>query len=98
MNYEDIFDENAIKAIKKLVNGMVVKEVTKEYVSEEGELKLIKKKVNEKTLPPNTDIVKMLFSSSKSETSKYKEMTDEELEEEKQRLLLEIQKESNDEN
>ena len=99
MNYEKIFDNNTIKAIKKLANGMVVTEITKEYVSDEdGDLKLIKKKVNEKMLPPNTDIVKMLYTSVKEDTNKYKAMTDEELENERNRLILEIQKEQANEN
>ena len=91
---DEIFDKNTIKAIKSLASGMIIKEVTKEYVADDnGEMKLVKKKVNEKMVPPSTDICKMLYSSTKSEENKFKNMTDEELEKEKQRLLKELQKE-----
>ena len=91
----EIFDNNTINAIKNLASGMVVKEVTEEYVADDnGDMKLVKKKVNKKTLPPNTDICKMLYSSVKSEEGKYKLMTDEELENEKQILLRQLQKEN----
>lgn len=90
----EIFDNNTIKAIKNLANGMILKEVTEEYaVDDKGEMKLIKKKVNEKMLPPNTDICKMLYSSAKSNENSYKTMTDEELEIARQKFLKEIQKE-----
>ena len=45
-------------------------------------------------LPPSVDVVKMIYASSKEETNKYKNMTDEELEREKQRLLQELKKEN----
>ena len=90
----EIFDNNTIKAIKSLAAGMVVKEITEEYVADDsGEMKLVKKKVNEKMLPPNTDICKMLYSSAKCDENKYKLMTDEQLEKERQRLLKELVKE-----
>lgn len=90
----EIFDNSTINAIKSLASGMMVKEVTEEYAADDdGNMKLVKKKINKKMLPPNTDICKMLYSSVKSDESKYKSMTDEELEKEKQRLLKELSKE-----
>lgn len=84
----EIFDNSTIKAIKSLASGMVVKEVTEEYaLDEKGEMKLIKKKVNEKMLPPNTDICKLLYTSAKANESNYKTMSDEELQKERQRFL-----------
>lgn len=91
---DNILDENTIKAIKSLASGLVVKEITKEYVADDnGDMKLVKKKVNEKMLPPSTDICKMLYANSKTNENRYKDMTDEELEKEKLRLLQELQKE-----
>lgn len=57
-------------------------------------MKLVKKKVNEKALPPNVDLLKMLFQQQDI-VDEYEEMSDEELEQEKQRLLNEL-KEKND--
>lgn len=57
-------------------------------------MKLVKKKVNEKALPPNVDLLKMLFQQQDI-IDEYEEMSDEELEQEKQRLLNEL-KEKND--
>ena len=56
-------------------------------------MKLIKKKVNEKTLPPNTDICKMLYVSAKSNENSYKTMSDEQLEKERKRFLKLIHEE-----
>ena len=70
--------------------------MTSEYVLDEetNEMKLVKKKVNEKALPPNVDLLKMLFQQQDI-VDEYEEMSDEELEQEKQRLLNEL-KEKND--
>lgn len=90
----EIFDNSTIKAIKSLASGMVVKEVTEEYaLDDKGEMKLIKKKVNEKMLPPNTDICKMLYTSAKSNESNYKTMSDEDLLKERKRFLNQIREE-----
>lgn len=91
---DDIFDENTLRAIKTLTSGMVIKEITKEFVAnEQGDLVLTKKKVNEKMMPPNIDVIKMIYSSTKDNSNVYKDMTDEELMQEKLRLLEELKKE-----
>lgn len=96
MNYENIFDEKTIEALKSLAIGLKVKETTDEFVTDEkGELKLTKRKVNEKNIPPNTDILKMLYQSSKEDTNKYQNMSDEELEKERIRLLNLLKDEEN---
>ena len=90
----EIFDKDTIEALKKLATGLIVTEVTKEYTKDDnGDLQLIKQKVNEKMLPPNTDIMKMLFQSARENNSKYKDMTDEQLLEEKERLLKQLKNE-----
>lgn len=64
--------------------GYDVKEVVEEYVSDDsGEVKLTKKKVTKKNVPPDINALKILMENS----TKLNEMSDEELENEKQRLL-----------
>lgn len=88
---QELLNEETLNAIKTLAKGLVVKEITKEYSADEnGELKLVKKKVNAKMLPPSVDVVKMIYSSNLDNQNKYKSMTDEELEQEKIRLLKEL--------
>lgn len=69
--------------IKKAL-GYDVKEIVEEYVSDEdGTVKLSKKKVTKKNVPPDMTALKMLLESDKPISS----MSDEELEKEKTRLL-----------
>ncbi|MBE7083099.1 MAG: hypothetical protein E7373_00670 [Clostridiales bacterium] len=69
--------------IKKAL-GYDVKEIVEEYVSDEdGTVKLSKKKVTKKNVPPDLTALKMLLESDKPISS----MSDEELEKEKTRLL-----------
>ena len=67
--------------------------------SETNEMKLVKKKVNEKSLPPNADLIKIIFQQIRDEQNKeldYDRLTDEELENERQRLLKELKEMEND--
>lgn len=79
-------NEDAIKsALVKKALGFDAVEVVEEYaLGEEGEIKLSKKKVTKKTVPPDVTAIKMLIDPSENDLT---QMTDEELEEEKQRLL-----------
>ncbi len=54
--------------------------MVEEFTIEDGELKLVKKKVTKREIPPDIKAVKLLLEERG-------EATDEELEEEKQRLL-----------
>lgn len=51
-----------------------------EYAVQDGELKLVKKKVTKREIPPDIKAVKLLLDGRE-------ELTDEELEAEKQKLL-----------
>lgn len=74
--------ENAL--LKKAL-GYDATEVVEEYVSsEEGEIKLTKKKVTKKNVPPDITAIKILIDR---EQVPIEQMSDEELETEKQRLL-----------
>ncbi len=75
--------------IKKAI-GYDTTEVIEEYVSsEDGEVKLTKKKVTKKNVPPDLSALKMLLES---ENVTLADMTDEELLAEKTRLLSELKK------
>ncbi|MBQ8197195.1 MAG: hypothetical protein IJZ73_03955 [Clostridia bacterium] len=64
-------------------------ETVSEYVSnEEGEIKLTKKKVTVKSVAPDMTAIKLLMD----EQSPLEQMTDEQLEQEKSRLLELLQK------
>ncbi len=77
--------------------GVTTKEVTSEYAmdDETGKLKLIKQKINEKNLPPNADIIKLIYSKNETK-DEYENLTDEQLIKEKQRLLKELKENDDD--
>ena len=54
---------------------------------------MVKKKVQEKSLPPNIDIIKLVYQHLVDSKQDYNKLTDEELEVEKQRLLKELRRE-----
>ena len=78
--------ESDIKsALIKKALGYDATEVVEEYVSnDDGEVKLAKKKVTVKNVPPDITALKLLIGD---QVVAPEEMSDEQLEEEKQRLL-----------
>lgn len=73
-------------ALLKVALGCKVAEVTEEYAEVDGELKLTKRKETKKDIPPDLKAVQLLLAG-KEEKMEYAAMSDEELEEEKKRLL-----------
>ena len=76
-------------SLLKKALGYEVDEVTEEYAMEENELKLTKRRIVKKHIPPDYSAVKVLcdyFSDNKN----LEEMTDEQLKKEKQRLLNQL--------
>ncbi len=72
-------------ALIKKALGYDATEIIEEYVAgDEGEIKLSKRKVTKKNVPPDITAIKMLIEEGGKSV---KEMSDEELNEEKQRLL-----------
>ena len=72
-------------ALIKKALGYDYKEVVEEYVSgEEGEVKLAKKKVTTKNVPPDITALKMLLDEQHADLES---MSDEELSAEKMRLI-----------
>ena len=76
-------EENIKSALIKKALGYDSKETVEEYGDCDGEIKLLKKKITIKPVPPDVSALKMLLESLPDISS----LTDEELEEEKQRLL-----------
>lgn len=74
------------KAIYQLAKGMTLEEITEEYgVSEYGEIELQKKRITKKMMPPDLDAYKLLYGETV-----YDDLSDEELEKEKQRLIKQL--------
>jgi len=89
--------EQKIKqALTKKAVGYSAKEVVEEYQDEDGIMKLTKKKVTKKHVPPDTTAAKLVMEGFKDELN-LELLTDEQLEAEKQRLLNAL-KEDNNEN
>ncbi|MBQ3214065.1 MAG: hypothetical protein IJB10_03585 [Clostridia bacterium] len=71
----------------KKAKGFVVEEVTKEFVKEEDKMVLHKKKVTTKEFPPDAGAIKFLLELEKFNTNEFALLTDEQLKEEKIKLL-----------
>jgi len=82
-----------IDALLKKAIGYQTKEIVEEFgFDDEGKVSLSKKKVQTKDIPPDTSAAKLLFELLCETSLKNVEtMSDEELEEEKNRLLKEIE-------
>ena len=78
-------------ALKKVAFGFSVEEVTEEYSVEDGEVKLVKRRETRKDVPPDLKAVKMLLDGGEKPLT---DMTDEELEKEKRRLLQLLKEEN----
>lgn len=94
---EKRLNEKKVKAalVKKAL-GYDATEVVEEYVSDEaGEVKLSKKKVTKKNVPPDMSALKMLMDETFVPVG---EMSDEELEKEKERLIKELSEKQKKEN
>ncbi len=79
--------EKIEKALWKVAMGYQVAEVTEEFAEVDGELKLTKRRRTKKDVPPDLKAVQLLLSG---QGERYEEMSDEELEKEKTRLLAEL--------
>ena len=75
--------EESIKdALKKCAVGLSASETVEEFAVENGELKLIKKKVTRRDIPPDIKAVKMLL-----EDDGLNSLSDEELVAEREKLI-----------
>ena len=85
---EKIKEEKINDALLKVALGYQVVEVAEEYADVDGELKLTKRKKTKKDIPPDLKAVQLLLSAENE--GNYGGWTDEQLLEEKQRLLAEL--------
>lgn len=86
-------DKEIQEALKKRATGYETTEITEEYSSsDEGEIRMVKRKIVSKNVPPDVSAVKLLFDNDSGDD--ILNMTDEELEQEKLRLLNVLLKES----
>lgn len=77
-------------AVLKRALGYEAEEVVEEYSGEDGTL--LKRKVTRKNVPPDISAAKLILSGEEKQKDIW-EMTDEELAEEKRRLLALLKKE-----
>ncbi|MDE5600976.1 MAG: hypothetical protein K2J16_00575 [Clostridia bacterium] len=84
-------DEEILNALLKRAKGYSYKEVQEEYaVKDDGEIALTKRKVLEKYCPPDSSALKTYMELNGDKD--VSELSDEELEKEKMRLLKELEK------
>ena len=67
------------------------KEVVEEYVNDENEMKLVKKKITKKHIPPDINAARALLEKcSDNEFNHLQDLSDEELEEMRKKIIEEI--------
>lgn len=85
-------DEGIKKALLKCAVGFDTSEIVEEYTVDEGELKLVKRKVTKRDVPPDIKAVKMLLDGEADAS----QMSDEELEERREKLIAMLKEEGVD--
>ena len=83
-------EEKIGEALLKVALGYQVAEVTEEYAEVDGKLKLTKRKKTKKDVPPDLKAVQLLLASE--DGGGFGDLSDEDLEMEKARLLTLLQK------
>ena len=88
---DKLSEQEYIKSLKKSLfkkaTGFVVEETTKEFVKDEDKMVLSKKKVTTKEFPPDSSAIKFLLELEKFNNNEFENLTDEQLHQEKLRLL-----------
>lgn len=85
-------DDGLKKALFKCAVGFNTSEVVEEYAVDEGELKLVKRKVTKRDVPPDIKAVKMLLDGEADIAG----MSDEELEERRKKLIEMLKEDKNE--
>ena len=83
-------EEKIGEALLKVALGYQVAEVTEEYAEVDGKLKLTKRKKTKKDVPPDLKAVQLLLANEND--GGFGDLSDEDLETEKARLLTLLQK------
>ena len=86
-----MIEDDILGALKKCAVGLETNEIVEEYDAKDGELRLVKRKVTKRDIPPDIKAVKMLM-----EVGGVDSLSIEELEEEKKNLLKLLSKEEED--
>ena len=87
-------DERLEELILKVARGFQLAEVTEEFVEVDGEMRLTKRKKTKKDVPPDWKALQLLLGSR--DDVDFSAMTDEELEQERERLLQQLRAKSVD--
>ena len=88
--------KDLLSAVRRKAEGYKTEECVEEYGVNEGQLTLCKRKVTLKDVPPDLTAVKMLMEISSGD--EYETMSEEELQQEKQRLLKLLKEKENETN
>ena len=83
-----MIEDDILGALKKCAVGLETSEVVEEFDARDGELKLVKRKVTKRDIPPDIKAVKMLMDEGGVDG-----LSVEELEEERKNLLKLLDKE-----
>ena len=83
-----MIEDDILGALKKCAVGLETSEVVEEFDARDGELKLVKRKVTKRDIPPDIKAVKMLMDEGGVDG-----LSVEELEEERRNLLKLLDKE-----
>ncbi|MCM1043395.1 MAG: hypothetical protein NC350_04225 [Corallococcus sp.] len=83
------------KVLIKKAKGYTVREKTDEYAASDGNLNLVKRKIVTKHVPPDISAVKALLTLTEM-TDNLETLTDEQLQQEKTRLLNMLSQINND--
>lgn len=85
-----MIEGDILGALKKCAVGLETNEVVEEFSVVDDELKLVKKKVTRRDIPPDIKAVKLLMDGGNIDG-----LTDEELEEERKKLIDILKSEEN---
>lgn len=85
-------DDGLKKALLKCAVGFDTSEIVEEYAVDEGELRLVKRKVTRRDVPPDIKAVKMLLDGEADIAG----MSDEELEERRKKLIEMLKEDKNE--
>ncbi len=86
-------NEKLAKSLLKKAMGYTVDEIVEEYVQEDEGLKLVKKKITTKHIPPDINAARALLERCFTEDDDLKDLSDEELEALREKLLEELNEE-----
>ncbi|MBQ8726020.1 MAG: hypothetical protein IJY84_02840 [Clostridia bacterium] len=78
--------KDALRALVKKATGFEAQETIEEFAELDGEMKLLKRKVTTKVIPPDVSAVKLLIELEDGEKDIFS-LSDEELEAERERII-----------